>query len=60
LAAIPEVVSWNVILMSPPSNGWICNSIKKIRKWDFNNISRKNFNREVMVNEIASLYELLI
>jgi len=57
LAAIPEVVSGNVILMSPPSSEWICKSIQKIRKWDFDKIPGKKFNWNDMVNKIEQLYK---
>lgn len=56
LAAIPEVVSWNVILMSPPSATWICNAIQKLRKWDFDKIPKKTFDWQKMVTEIEQLY----
>ena len=56
LAAIPEVVSGNVILMSPPSSKWICESIQKIRKWNFETITRRNFSWEAMINNIENLY----
>ena len=58
LAAIPEVVSGNVILMSPPSSGWICESIQRIRKWNFNKIPEKKFSWEKMVNKMEWLYKL--
>ena len=57
LAAIPEVVSWNVILMSPPSAKWICESIQKIRNWNFDKIPEKRFNWDSMVDNIESLYQ---
>ena len=56
LAAIPEVVSGNVILMSPPSSEWICKSIQKIRKWDFEKIPEKQFSWGKMVDNIEKLY----
>ena len=56
LAAIPEVVGWNVILMSPPSAKWICESIQKIRKWDFEKIPEKSFSWDYMVNQVENLY----
>lgn len=57
LAAIPEVVSGNVILMSPPSSEWICESIQKIRKWDFDKIPEKKFCRDDMVDNVEQLYK---
>ena len=57
LAAIPEVVSWNVILMSPPSSEKICDSIQKIRKWDFNKISEKRFYWDDMIDKVEVLYK---
>ena len=57
LAAIPEVVSGNVILMSPPSSEWICKSIQKIRKWDFEKIPEKRFYWDDMINMVESLYK---
>ena len=56
LAAIPEVVSGNVILMSPPTSKWICESIQKIKSWDFNKIPEKKFSREAMINNIEKIY----
>jgi hypothetical protein len=56
LAAIPEVVSGNVILMSPPSAEWICKSIQKIRSWDFEKIPEKVFSWNDMVDRIEKLY----
>ena len=58
LAAIPEVVSWNVILMSPPSAEWICKSIQKIRKWDFEKIPEKKFYWDIMIDKIEKLYQI--
>ena len=57
LAAIPEVVSWNVILMSPPSSEWICKSIQKIRKWGFEKIPEKKFSWDDMVDKVEILYK---
>jgi len=57
LAAVPEVVSGNVILMSPPSAKWICESIQKIRNRDFEKIPEKKFNWDYMINNIESLYK---
>ena len=57
LAAIPEVVSWNVILMSPPSSRWICKSIQNFRNWKFEKIPEKRFNWDTMVNNIDILYK---
>ena len=57
LAAIPEVVSGNVILMSPPSAKWICESIQKIRKWDFVKIPDKIFSWNEMVDKVENLYK---
>lgn len=59
LAAIPEVVSGNVILISPPSSKWICESIKKIRKWNFEKINEKFFNWKNTINKISLLYTSL-
>lgn len=59
LAAIPEVVSWNIILMSPPSAKAICESVQRLRKWDFEPITKKNFSRKKMVNEVEELYYML-
>ena len=56
LAAIPEVVGGNVILMSPPSSEWICESIQKIRKWDFEKIPEKSFSWDYMINKVENLY----
>ena len=56
LAAIPEVVSWNVILMSPPSSKWICEAIQKIRKWNFKNIPEKKFNWDETITMVEKLY----
>ena len=56
LAAIPEVVSGNVILMSPPSTKWICESIQKFRNLNFEKIPAKSFSRDDMVNWIMMLY----
>ena len=56
LAAIPEVVSGNVILMSPPSSKWICGSIQKIRNWNFMKIPEKKFSRSDMVDNVEWLY----
>lgn len=56
LAAIPEVVGWNVILMSPPSAKWICESIQKIRKWDSEKIPEKSFNWDYMIDKVENLY----
>ena len=56
LAAIPEVVSGNVILMSPPSTKWICESIQKFRNLNFEKIPAKSFSRDNMVNWIMMLY----
>lgn len=58
LAAIPEVVSWNVILMSPPSSKWICESIQKIRKWDFDKLPERKFSWDDMVSKVEWLYSL--
>ena len=60
LAAIPEVVSGNVILMSPPSSEWICKSIQKIRKWDFEKIPEKKFSWNVMVDKIEKIYKFYL
>jgi len=57
LAAIPEVVSGNVILMSPPSSGRICESIQKIRNRDFEKIPEKKFNWDYMISNVESLYK---
>lgn len=57
LAAIPEVVSRNVILMSPPTAEWICKSIQKIREWNFEKIPEKNFNWNTMVSKVEQLYK---
>jgi hypothetical protein len=57
LAAIPEVVSWNVILMSPPSSKWICESIQNIRNWNFNKIPEKKFSWNTMVDKVEQLYK---
>lgn len=57
LAAIPEVVSGSVILMSPPSAKWICGSIQKIRNWDFEKIPEKRFNWDYMISNVESLYK---
>lgn len=56
LAAIPEVVSGNVILMSPPSSEWICDAIQKIRKWNFKKIPDKKFSWNESINMIEKLY----
>lgn len=56
LAAIPEVVSGNVILMSPPSTKWICESIQKFKNLNFEKIPAKSFSRDDMVNWIMMLY----
>ena len=56
IAAIPEVVSGNAILMSPPSAKWICESIQKIRNWDFEKIPVKSFNWDDMVDNVEKLY----
>ena len=58
LAAIPEVVSWNVVLMSPPSSKWICDAIQKIRNWKAKKIPEKNFRWDEMISKIESLYKL--
>ena len=58
LAAIPEVVSGNVILMSPPSAKWICESIQKIRNWNFDKIPEKRFSWNDMIDKIENLYEI--
>ena len=60
LAAIPEVVSWNVVLMSPPSVKWICESIQKIRKWDFIKIPEKKFSWDIMMNNIEKMYNFIL
>jgi hypothetical protein len=57
LAAIPEVVSGNVILMSPPSAKWICESIHKIRNWNFDKIPEKKFSWNEMVYKVEQLYK---
>lgn len=57
LAAIPEVVSGNVILMSPPTAEWICESIQKIREWNLEKIPEKNFNWNTMVDKVEQLYK---
>ena len=57
LAAIPEVVSGSVVLMSPPSTKWICESIQKIRTWNFQKIPEKSFNWDSMVNNVEALYK---
>jgi hypothetical protein len=57
LAAIPEVVSGNVILMSPPSAKWICDAIQKIKSWDFEKIPEKRFSWDSMIDNIESLYQ---
>ena len=57
LAAIPEVVSGNVILMSPPSAKWICDAIQKVKSWNFEKIPEKRFNWDSMVDNIESLYQ---
>ena len=56
LAAIPEVVSWNVILMSPPSPKWICESIKDFKKWNYKRIPEKRFDWNEMINKVEKLY----
>ena len=58
LAAIPEVVSWNTILMSPPSAKWICEAIQKIRMWNFEKIPEKRFSWDDMINNVESLYKI--
>ena len=58
LAAIPEVVSWNVVLMSPPSSKWICDAIQKIRNWKAKKIPEKKFSWDEMISKIESLYKL--
>jgi glycosyltransferase involved in cell wall biosynthesis len=57
LAAIPEVVSGNVILMSPPSEKWICESIQKIRNWNFDRIPERKFSWDEMIGKIENLYK---
>ena len=57
LAAIPEVVSGNVILMSPPSAKRICESIQKIRNWNFEKIPEKKFSWDEMVDKVECLYK---
>jgi hypothetical protein len=57
LAAIPEVVSWNVILMSPPSSKWICESIQRIRSWKFDKIPEKKFSWDTMIDKVEQLYK---
>lgn len=57
LAAIPEVVSGNVILMSPPSSEWICKSIQKIREWNFDKTPEKKFSWNTMVDKVEQLYK---
>ena len=57
LAAIPEVVSGNVILMSPPSAKWICEAIQKIRKWNLKKIPEKRFSWDYMVDEVETLFK---
>ena len=57
LAAIPEVVSGNVILMSPPSSEKICESIQKIRNWNFDKIPDKKFSWSTMVDKVEQLYK---
>jgi hypothetical protein len=57
LAAIPEVVSGNVILISPPSAKWICESIQKIRNWNFDKIPEKKFSWDSMIDNVESLYK---
>ena len=57
LAAIPEVVGGNVILMSPPSSERICESIQKIRKWNFDKIPEKKFSWNTMFDKIEQLYK---
>lgn len=57
LAAIPEVVSGNVILMSPPTAEWICKSIQKIREWNFEKIPEKKFSWDTMVSKVEQLYK---
>ena len=56
LAAVPEVVSGNVILMSPPSSTWICESIQRIRNWNFEKIPEKSFSWDYMINQVENLY----
>ena len=58
LAAIPEVVSWNAVLMSPPSSKWICDAIQKIRNWKAKKIPEKKFSWDEMISKIESLYKL--
>ena len=58
LAAIPEVVSGNVILMSPPSEKWICESIQKIRNWNFDRIPEKKFSWGEMIDKVECLYKI--
>lgn len=60
LAAIPEVVSGNVILMSPPSSEKICESIQKIRNWNFDKIPDKKFNWNKMVDKTEKLYNFYL
>jgi hypothetical protein len=57
LAAIPEVVSGNVFLMSPPSSERICESIQKIRNWNFDRIPDKKFSWSTMVDKVEQLYK---
>ena len=57
LAAIPEVVSGNVILMSPPSSERICESIQKIRNWNFDKTPVKKFSWNTMINKIEQLHK---
>jgi hypothetical protein len=44
-------------LMSPPSSRSICESIKKIRNWNFEKIPEKKFSWDSMIDKIESLYK---
>ncbi len=57
LAAIPEVVSWNVFLMSPPSAKWICEWVQNLKLWKNSPIAKKDFSWERMISEVESLYK---
>lgn len=60
IAAIPEVVSWNIIFIQPSSPRSILEGIKKWRNKQYSLISPKTFSRDITTAEILSLYQNLV
>jgi hypothetical protein len=56
VAAIPEVVSGNVVFVQAGSSEALIQGIKEAREKKLLSIPKKDFNRDTTVQELAKLY----